>query len=117
MAVRDNPHYTVRAESLADWIERQPDRWWVVDGDPLLMSLVDFPCPGDELAPVIRRIGKDLLLQEIASNRNGGGEVGADRLDALCDTSDNHQQKTLLLAWEDSDIDWLLVEDKAAVCR
>lgn len=117
MSVRAKPRLTVSAASLAEWIERQPRRWWVVDGDPLLMSLVDFPCPSDELAPAIRNIGKLLLIQGKTPNSGEGGEVGVDKLDELCDTGDRHQQKTLLLSWEDSDVDWLLVEDKAAVCQ
>jgi hypothetical protein len=116
MVERSKPHYTLHAEALAEWVERQPDKWWVVDGDPLLTSLVDFPCPSDELAPVIRNIGKDLLLRDKVSSSNAGGElIASDRLDALCDTGDRYRQKALRLSWKDSGIDWLLIEDKAAV--
>ena len=34
MSVRDKPHYTLPAATLASWIESQPDQWWSVDGDP-----------------------------------------------------------------------------------
>ena len=68
MSLKSKPHYTLPAEALADWVESQPDRWWAVDGDPYLMSVVDFPCPGDELAPEIRRVGKDLLVWDKAPN-------------------------------------------------
>jgi hypothetical protein len=116
MAVREK-HYTVPATTLAEWIESQPDTWWVVDGDPTLTSLIDFPCPSDELAPVIRSIGKTLHLQGKMSSNAGGEIVEIDRLDELSDTANRRQEKTLLLSWEDSDIDWLLIEDKSAAPR
>jgi len=116
MAVQVKPSYTVRASILAKWIETQPDRWWIVDGDPLLTSLLDFPCPSDELAPVIRNIGKDLLLHGKRDTAPDCGEiVDSDKLDQLCDTGGRHREKTLGLCWADSDVDWLLIEDKDAV--
>ncbi len=33
MSVREKPHYTLSAAALAEWIEKQPDQWWSVDGD------------------------------------------------------------------------------------
>ena len=112
MAVREKLHRTVSASTLAEWIERQPDAWWVVDGDPELMSVVDFPCPSDELAPAIRRIGKNLLVQDRRLAQDGGEIVEPNELDGLSDTANKRQQKTLLLSWEKSDVDWLLIEDK-----
>src|SRR5437899_2384557 len=111
MSVREKPHYTLPAATLAAWIESQPDRWWSVDGDPRLSSIVDFPCPSDELAPAIRKIGKDLLVHDknVASAAHGE-MVGGDRLDELADVSNRRQQKTFLLSWSDSDVDWLLTE-------
>ncbi len=64
MSVKDQPHYKLAANVLADWLDAQPEKWWSVDGDPLLMSIVDFPCPSDELAAAIRHEGKGLLLQD-----------------------------------------------------
>ncbi len=114
MAVREKLHYVLPAAALADWIEQQPDKWWVVDGDPVLTSFVNFPCPSDELAPAIRRIGKNLFLQAKISPHTDGEIVESARLDELSDTKNRHQEKTLLLSWNDSDVDWLLIEDKAA---
>lgn len=51
MSLRDKPHYKLPGSVLADWIECQSDKWWSVDGDPVLGSVVDFPCPSDELGP------------------------------------------------------------------
>src|SRR5438093_8940960 len=109
MSLRDRPHYTLPAAELARWIEGQPDQWWSVDGDPRLTSVVDFPCPSDELAPALRKIGKDLLLYDKTSpSRAHGEKLGADRLDELADVSNRLKEKTFLLSWADSDIEWLL---------
>ncbi|HKI34999.1 MAG TPA: hypothetical protein VKA46_24295 [Gemmataceae bacterium] len=115
MSVRDLPHYSLSAATLADWVENQPERWWFVDGDPVLTGEVYFPCPSDELASLLRKVGGRLLLYDKTPGSHARGEeVGADRLDDLCDTTDNFQQKTLVLCWDNADIDWLLVEDKEA---
>jgi len=116
MSIRDNPYYTLPAATLAEWIESQPDRWWFVDGDDFLMSVLDLPCPADELAPMLRKVGKDLLVYDKTPASKAHGEmISADQLDGLCDTDNRHHYKTLLLCWADSDIEWLLVEDKALV--
>src|SRR5437588_2679260 len=116
MSVKENAHYTVPAATLAQWIESQPDRWWLVDGDPFLMSRVDFPCPSDELAPMIRKVGKDLLLLDKDPASGAHGEVvEASKLDQLCDTSNRRHMKTLLLSWADGTDVWQLLEDDPLV--
>jgi hypothetical protein len=114
MSVIQQSHYIVPAETLATWIESQPDRWWWVDGDPRLTSVVGFPCPADELAPAIRKIGKDLRVYD--KNLSAHGEILEGKsLDDLCDTANRRGRKTLLLSWIDLDVEWLLVEDEALV--
>jgi hypothetical protein len=77
---------------------------------------VDFPCPGDELVPAIRKIGKDLLVLDTTPNSTAHGErLERDKIDELVDTKNRHRHKTLLLCWVDSDVEWLLVEDEALV--
>jgi hypothetical protein len=116
MSVKNLPHYTLPAATLADWIDSQPDQWWSVDGDPLLTGKVDFPCPGDELAPALRKIGKDLLLYDRTPGSTARGQVvEADRLRELADTDNRRHRKTYLLSWADSDIDWLPLEDDPLV--
>jgi hypothetical protein len=118
MSLKSKPHYTLPAAALAQWIESQPDRWWSVDGDPLLTSVVDFPCPGDELAPAIRRVGKDLLVwDKNPTSRARGERIGADRLAELADTSTRRHRMIFRLSWSDSDVEWLLLEDEAMVAR
>lgn len=116
MSIKEKPHYTLSAEALAGWLDRQPEKWWSVDGDPLLSEIVDFPCPSDELAPEVRRVGKNLLLQDKTPHSQAHGEpVGEERLDELADTRIRRPQKILHLAWADSDIEWLLLEDDPMV--
>jgi hypothetical protein len=87
MSLKDKPHHTPPAAALADWIESQSAKWWAVDGDPELPSIVDFLCPSDELAPVIRTKGKDLLVYDWAPDSRAQGEkIGADRLPQLANT-------------------------------
>jgi hypothetical protein len=77
---------------------------------------VDFPCPSDELAVAIRKIGKDLLVHDKNPDSTAHGEVVTrDRLDHLVDVNNRRHQKTLLLSWADYDLDWLLIEDEALV--
>jgi hypothetical protein len=112
MSVQQKPHYTVSAATLADWLESQPDKWWSVDGDSRLASELDFPCPTDEIAPVIRRIGKDLLLQDRNGTPQAHGErVDRAKLDEVSKIYNRRQQRILPLSWADSDEDWLLLED------
>src|SRR5438552_1535752 len=114
MSLKEKPHYTLRAATLAKWIEEQPDKWWSVDGDPLLTSILDFPCPSDELAPAIRKIDKDLVVQDNRPGSQAKGEyVQDDLLNKLSDTHNKRHQRTFRLSWSNSDLDWLLIEDEA----
>src|SRR5438128_650141 len=78
MSVREKPHYTISSAALAQWIDNQPDKWWMVDGDPYLTGRVDFPCPSDELVEALRKRPKKLLLQDIHQAVSARGqEIGA----------------------------------------
>jgi hypothetical protein len=113
MSLRDEPHYTLPAAELARWIESQPEQWWWVDGDPWLMSVLDLPCPSDELAPEIRKVGKDLLLYDKTPGSTAHGErIRADQLDALADRRNWRRRRTYVLTWVDSDEEWELREDE-----
>ena len=116
MSIKEKPHYTLTAKALADWLDSQPDKWWSVDGDPTLTSVVDFPCPSDELTPVIRRVGTNLLLQDNSpTSRAHGEQIAGDKLDELADIPNKKHRKILRLSWADSDVEWLLLEDEAMV--
>jgi len=116
MSLKEKPHYTLSAAALADWIESQPDKWWGVDGEDYLMSVVDFPCPGDELAPEIRRVGKDLLVYDKTPGSQAHGErIGADRLAGLADFTKRKHQMFFVLTWTDSDEESLPQGSRAAL--
>ncbi|MBI4580346.1 MAG: hypothetical protein HY718_11630 [Planctomycetes bacterium] len=112
MGLKHKPHRRITAEQLATWLERQRDAWWSVDGDPRLMEQVDFPCPGDELAPAIRNIGVDVLVGDPGGKQlSRPGQVDADELDRYADTDNVDHERVFLCSWADSDIEWLLCED------
>lgn len=116
MSLKNKPHYTLPAAALADWIENRPDQWWSIDGDPHLMSVLDFPCPSDELAPAIRKIDKNVLIYDKTLNSAAHGElIGEDKLTALADRTNRKSKMAFLLSWGDSDEAWLLLEDEALV--
>jgi hypothetical protein len=111
--VRDLPHFRIHAADLAKWVESQGDEsWWSVDGDPILTQRLDFPCTGDELAGVLRKLGKPLLLLDVKEPPTATGEAitfhDLDRVAYRHHSGDRIFQ----LCWEDGpDVDWLLVED------
>src|SRR4051794_25920436 len=84
MSMSDKPHFEISSTELATWLERQPDQWWTVDNDPLLMGRLDLPGPAEELAAELRRINRPLLVEDLRPHPEGKGEViTADKLDDL----------------------------------
>ncbi len=116
MSLKSDPHYTLSAAELADWIESQPDKWWSVYGDDDRLVAVDSPSPGDELAPVIRRVGKDVLVWDKAPGSQARGErIRADRLPGIAYYGLQRHNMRFVMAWADADDVWELVEDEALV--
>jgi hypothetical protein len=122
--IRSGPHYEISSAELAVWLERQgKDRWWNVDGDPLLTGLLTFPCPAEELAAELRRINRHLLVQAKRDDAGAKGQViDAATLDkAVGRFSENMQvsgampewaaDRFLYLCWKRSTHEWLLAED------
>ena len=128
MAIRDQPHYEIPAGEFAAWLERHGDRWWSVDGDPVLTGRLTFPCPGDELAAELRRIGRPVLALDRRTPPQAKGEVaGAEVLDALAaDLGESihvidggekpgwASDRLWDLCWKGSGTDWILTEDTEA---
>jgi hypothetical protein len=111
LRIADGPYYLVQARNLAAWIEDQGEEiWWRVDGDPLLMGRLMFPCPPDELAEELRKINRPLLV----SDPNGAGhgeEVLPDELSRLVEREELGVP-VLYLSWQGDSNDWLLIEDE-----
>ena len=121
------PHYELPSTELANWIEAQGlGCWWNVDGDPRLTSLVSFPCPGDELSSVLRRLNRPLLVQ-VKSPEAKGEPIEASGIDAVVlrlreafaprpSTSEPQwaNDRFLYLCWKGSPIEWMLIEDSVS---
>jgi len=127
--IRSGPHFEVAAADLAAWLEDQgADRWWSVDGDPLLTGRLDFPSPADELAAELRQVGQPLLVQANKDNADAKGQViGKENLNAIVGRiADNLHtiregqsppwsgDRVLYLCWKGSTNDWLLTEESEA---
>lgn len=118
MAIKDHPHYVVSSRILADWLDSQDDEsWWSIDGDHYLSGLLSFPCPSDELSPVLREMNKDLLIQDLKNRRSAKGQrIGTSDLDKLC-VKDQLGNREFLCQWADAppaDLGWILAEDTEA---
>jgi hypothetical protein len=124
--IRSVPHYEIPSSELAAWLEEQgKDRWWNVDGDPLLTGRMTFPCPADELAAELRKIDRPLLVQAKKEDIGAMGQrVPKDKLDELVGhfVETNHplgpgpmppwgRDRLLYLCWKGSTYEWLLEED------
>jgi len=127
MSVKDKPHFEVAADEFAEWLERQgPDLWWNVDGDPILTGLLSVPCPVDELVTGIRRVNRPLWIigDTCSSLATTHGETNASAvLDNMARRLEDDSvvgttkppwagDRFLVLAWKDTDNEWLLVEDQ-----
>ncbi len=88
MAIREQPHYEIAPSELAAWTERHGiNTWWAVDGDVYLSSRVPTPCRGDELAAVLRRANRPLLVATHEPQANGQ-VIGPEKLDELAEPLD-----------------------------
>lgn len=127
MNVRTEPHLKISSCQLADWLTQQgEDRWWNVDGDPVLTGRVSFPCPADELARELRRLDRSLLVLDrrpVASRptpvkglddlvtRLGDGVAGVGASVGWATA------RVFFLCWDDRGEDWSLVEDQETTER
>lgn len=124
--IQAESHYEISSAELAAWLERQGDAWWNVDGDPLLTGLLAFPSSGEELAEVLRRLDRPLLVQDRRAEPKGKGErIEGNKLDELVTTLGNNihminggpkpawvGDRLFFLSWKGSRGEWMLVEDR-----
>ena len=110
--IKERPHVSISSDELADWLAAQPEDWWFIDGDPVLIYKLYTPAPGDELADALRTIKKRILIFDRTEGSTARGEpITADRLEQLADRDNNHNERVFLCCWEDSERQWLLAED------
>lgn len=116
--------HSISANDLAKWIDQLgADRWWTVDGDPLLTGRVSFPCSGDELAEEIRTVNLPLVVFEETNEVKVTGPVDTTNLGQLARpawgigsfaeefAAHRARARMLVLAWQRSPhLEWLLVE-------
>jgi hypothetical protein len=107
--------YHVNSRTLADWIERTPDWWWYVDGDPWLADRLDLPCPPEELAEALREADRGIVVVSSKTGPDPLSPLQAGDLDRLVDF-DHLQQRELACRWEtdSEDMVWALHEDHMA---
>ena len=107
--------FVISSQELARWLESQPGTWWFVGGDDLLISKVNFPCPSDELAEALRRIGGNLVIStDKTVGIEDGRQIDSTVLPLLADTENRYKNRDFLARWQGSDKEWLLTEDKWA---
>ena len=124
--IRSGRYYEITSAELAAWLEQQgAERWWNVDGDPLLTGRLAFPCPADELAAQLRSINRPLLVQAKKDDQGAAGQpVGADKLNEVVSRLAEivpasapgrvppwREDRLLYLCWKGAPYDWLLIED------
>jgi hypothetical protein len=130
--IRAGPHFEISSTELAAWLEQQGvDRWWNVDGDPLLAGRLSFPCPADELAAELTKINRPLLV-EVKGNDVGakGQRIGKEKLDEFVGRfADDIRgvpgeempawsaDRFLYLSWKDRHYDWFLTEDSRTTAQ
>jgi hypothetical protein len=119
MSLEPTVTYEVPSGTLAEWVASQGSaHWWSVDGDPLLMGRLSFPCPGDELVEELRRIDRPLIVRgRDGAIKTGGEPAGAEAALAVLDQvadRDPRGDRVLLLQWKDEPTEWLLMEDTEA---
>ncbi len=107
-------HYIIKPSDFAKWLDREPDTWWMVDGDPRLTGKLDFPCPSGELSEELRRCQRDLVIYPIkpisAPAQSAGLAIKWQHLDEVLERDNPQKRRTVLLSWSDREEEWLLVE-------
>lgn len=101
--------HTVSAHALASWLEKNAaGAYWSVDGDPLLTSQLDFPCPTEEIVGKLRWLGGQMFVR-------GSGEIEECVIQGSPAPGDDNgkESRTFYLRWkgQDSTKEWVLFED------
>ena len=128
-AIHEQPHYELASSELATWIEQQgAEKWWAVDGDPYLSSRLPGACRADEVAAVLRRANRPLLVGDPQLRSDARGQtVTAKELTSLTRRGDSavfdalslpvprwNDDRHFWLCWKGEANEWLLMEDSGA---
>lgn len=125
--IREQPHFEVDSRMLARWLlDQGGDRWWSVDGDTFLSGLKAMPCTAEELAELLDRVDKPLLVhdpKERPTSRGQRLENVAQLDDLYLLLRDNERvakgeagpiwldNRFFAFCWKSRDVTWLLIED------
>ena len=120
MAGKEWPSSTITSRRLADWLNQyMPQRWWLVDGDPLLTGQLSFPCSSEELAAELERINGLLRIVDLRDRSPILAELIEDiqDLDKFGIPSIDDQEQVFQLRWLEPVPGpyWFLVDDTKAV--
>lgn len=123
------PHYELPSAELAAWLDQQGDDcWWNVDGDPLLMGRVLFPCRSGKLAAELRKLDRPLFIRAKGTEATGQ-PIGRERINTLVGhLYDNihagggeyppwANDRLLDLRWKSSPVEWMLIEDSVTAAE
>jgi hypothetical protein len=105
------PGFEVDASVIADWLDRDAEKWWLVDGDRVLMAEMDFPCPSYELSEALR--STDQKFQVFAAEDaklSADFKPSADNFVQLADRTSRHETLTFFLSRDPKLPPWLLAE-------
>jgi len=116
------PHYEIHSTELAAWLLAQgPDVWWSAYPDPRLGGQISMPASAEDIAPILVRLNR-LLLVRARDPEARGQRIDAAKVGELTEqrgARSNGQgprplwanNRILILAWKDRDTPWELVED------
>ena len=107
--------FLIPSREVARWLDSQPDTWWSAGVDDLLISRLNFPCPSDEVADVLREVNKNLVVYTDKSiGIEDGRQIDSQVFPLLADTHNRYENRDFLVSWQGSNRKWLLGEDKWA---
>jgi len=107
--------FLIPSREVAQWLDSQPDSWWMVGQDDLLISRINFPCPSDELAEVLREVDKNLTIYtDKTIGIEDGLQIDSRVFPLLAETRNRYENRVFLASWQASNKKWLLSEDKWA---
>jgi hypothetical protein len=107
--------FLIPSREVARWLDSQPDTWWSAGLDDLLISRLNFPCPNDEVAEVLREIDKNLIVYTDKSiGIEDGQQIDSQVFPLLADTQNRYHNRYFLASWQGSNKKWLFRENKWA---